>query len=160
MKKIFIAISAIVVVLYLSGCRLYKTENGIVLGLPNYEKRDIKVSANDLKILKKADALLSNQNIWRQEKVSNCNESTKLDLYCALEQATISVMGKYIHRQPALQEVRFAIDDNYKDRWEKHRLIDFNANSKTRFEDVKNVLALAIKAVENKLKTNQESSPR
>lgn len=130
---------------------VYKTENGIVLGLPDYEKRSVHVSQVDLEILNKADALLLDESIWRKESVSECSLSKKLDLYCALEKASVEVMGKYIHRQPALQEVRFAIDDNYRQRWTKHRLIDFNANKDTNFEDVKSVIEQAIMTVKGKL---------
>lgn len=135
---------------------VYKTENGIVLGLPDYEKRDIRVSQVDLDILTKADAFLSNESRWRKGRASNCSQPEKLDLYCALERASVEVMGKYIHRQPALQEVRFSIDDHYRDRWEKHRLMDFNSNKNTSFEDVKSVLAQAIAAVKGKLALYKE----
>ena len=76
---------------------VYKTENGIVLGLPDYEKRDIHVSQVDLNILTKADALLSSESTWRKGGASDCAQSEKLDLYCALEKASIEVMGKYVH---------------------------------------------------------------
>ena len=122
MKKLAIAL----LVAMLCGC--YKTENGIVFGLPDYEKRDIQVSQVDLDILNKASQLLSDERTWEKKHPSDCSKTEKLDLFCALEKASIDVIGKYVHRQPALQEVRFAIDDNYKSRWSKHRLIDFNSN--------------------------------
>lgn len=130
---------------------VYKTENGIVLGLPDYEKRDIHVSQADLDILAKAGALLSSESRWSKDRVSDCMQSEKLDLYCALERASVEVMGKYIHRQPALQEVRFAIDDHYRERWAKHRLVDFNDNKDTSFADIKSVLAQATATVRGKL---------
>jgi hypothetical protein len=136
---------------------VYKTENGIVLGLPDYEKRDIHVSQVDLDILTKADALLSSESRWKKDRISNCSQSEKLGLYCALERASMEVMGKYIHRQPAFQEVRFSIDDHYRDRWEKHRLIDFNSDKNTSFEDVKSVLAQAIATVRGKLALYKEN---
>ena len=137
---------------------VYKTENGIVLGLPDYEKRDIRVSHVDLDILTKADALLPNEKEWRKEYASNCLQSKKQDLYCVLEKASVEVMGKYVHRQPALQEVRFVIDDNYRARWNKHRLIDFNSNNKTNFEDIKFVLSEAITSVKRKLARYKKQS--
>jgi len=130
---------------------VYKTENGIVFGLPDYEKKDIHVSQVDLDILIKADELLSNENSWRKVQVSDCSKSRKLDLYCALEEASVEVMGKYVHRQPALQEVRFVIDDHYRERWTKHRLIDFNTYKETSFEDIKSVLSKAIAMAKEKL---------
>lgn len=130
---------------------VYKTENGIVLGLPDYEKRDIHVSQVDLSILIKADALLSSKSTWSKGRISNCTQSIKLDLYCALERASVEALGKYVHRQPALQEVRFAIDDHFRERWKQHRLVDFNANKDTSFDDVKHVLAQAIATARGKL---------
>ncbi|MHC3994031.1 DUF6197 family protein [Thiomicrolovo sp. ZZH C-3] len=130
---------------------VYKTENGIVLGLPEYEKRDIRVTRTDLEILTRADALLADENVWRKTHVSDCSQSEKLDLYCALEKASVEVLGQYVHRQPALQEVRFAIDDRYRTRWTKHRLTDFNADQATDFADIKFVLAQASASVRTKL---------
>ena len=45
----------------LSGC--YRTENGLVLGLPDYEKREITVTPIDLEILLRANALLKDERI-------------------------------------------------------------------------------------------------
>ena len=144
------------IIIFMVGCS--KTENGLVFGIPDYEKRDIAVSEVDLNILIKANELLSTEDFWGKDIASKCNDVTKLSLYCALEQASISVMGKYVHRQPALQEVRFAIDDLYRDRWEKHRLIDFNGNENTTFKDVKNVIKKATETVESKIRITNSSS--
>jgi hypothetical protein len=154
-KKIFILLVVLVILAYAGGCRLYKTENGLVFGIPDYEKRDIHVSQVDLDILIKADELLPNENAWRRGRVSDCSQSKRLDLYCALETASVVVMGKYVHRQPALQEVRFAIDDDYKYRWDKHRLVDFNLHSDTSFADIKHVLNVAISTVKQKITHNK-----
>lgn len=155
MKKLFILLAVLVILAYVGGFRLYKTENGLVFGVPDYEKRDIHVSQVDLDILIKANELLPNENAWRRERVSDCSQSKKLDLYCALETASVLVMGKYVHRQPALQEVRFSIDDNYKNRWDKHRLVDFNSHSDTSFADIKYVLNVAMSTVRRKITHNK-----
>ena len=158
-KIIYVTVTFFLLVFFLifGVIGVYKTENGIVLGLPDYEKRDIHVSQVDMDILTKADALLSSESRWRKGRVSNCSQSEKFDIYCALEKASVDVMGKYIHRQPALQEVRFSIDDHYRERWEKHRLIDFNTNKDTSFKDVKAVLAQAIATVKGKLALYKEN---
>jgi len=134
----------------LSGC--YQTENGLVLGRPAYEDQNINVSLVDLKILRKADALLKDEAAWRKDAVRVCTESATLNLYCALERASIEVTGTYEHRRPALQEVRFVIDDRYKHRWRVHRLADFNAHPDTTFRDLKWVIAVAIENVSRKLR--------
>ena len=144
----------VILLIFLSvGCT--KTENGIVFGTPDYEKRDISVSDVDLLILRKADELLSSERQWDKSSVRKCSESYRLSLYCALEKASIEIMGKYVHRQAGLQEVRFIIDDKYKARWKVHRLADFNAHSDTAFLDVKLVLKEAIISVEGKLSNNK-----
>lgn len=140
----------VMLLLALSGC--YQTENGVVFGRPNYEERNNAVSKIDLDILLKADELLKNETIWRKDAVRLCSESSNLNLYCALEKASIEVTGKYTHRQPALQEVRFVIDSYYKDRWSVHRLADFNAHPDTSFDDVKLVIAKATETVKQKLR--------
>ena len=146
-------VAATLLLLLSVGCT--KTENGIVFGTPDYEQRSIAVSKVDLSILKRADELLSSETQWDKSSVRKCGESHKLSLYCALEKASIEIMGEYVHRQAGLQEVRFAIDDKYKSRWKVHRLADFNAHPDTTFFDVKSVLNEAILSVEGKLAHNK-----
>jgi hypothetical protein len=135
--------------LLLSGC--YQTENGIVFGKPEYEKRSIAVTVVDLKILQVADDLLSDEDGWSKDSETDCYIQEKNSLFCALEKASIEVNGQYIHRKAALQEVRFAIDDYYPSYWRQHRLADFNSNPQTRFSDIKRVIAVAINNVKRKL---------
>jgi hypothetical protein len=145
-RIVFLIVASLVI------CSCYRTENGLVLGLPDYEKRSIKVTQADLDILLKADALLKDKTVWSKRADRQCDNSARLSLFCALKEATIEVIGKYVHRQPALQEVRFVIDDNYKNRWKIHRLADFNAHPDTTFRDVKTVIAKAIENVKRKLR--------
>ena len=133
-----------------SGCT--QTENGLLFGVPDYEKREIAVSQLDLDIILSASKLLENEAAWAKGAVSQCDESAgKFNLYCALELASIEVMGEYVHRQPALQEVRFAIDDHYRERWTLHRLADFNGHDETTFDDVKSVIEIASQRIKSKL---------
>ena len=146
--KRFVFITVLVTVV--SGC--YQTENGLVLGKPAYEERNVEVSQVDLDVLLKTDQLLKNESNWKKDDVRVCTESSSLSLYCALESASIAVTGKYEHRQAALQEVRFVIDEHYRNRWSVHRLADFNAHPDTTFKDVKLVIATAIEAAKHKLR--------
>jgi len=142
------------ILLIITSCSM--TENGLVFGTPDYEKRDIPSSTEDLEILTKASSYLINEQIWHKEIIKACSDTKKLNLYCALEAASIDVLGKYIHRKAALQEVRFAIDDNFGDRWSKHRLIDFNNHPETTLKDIKQVIKIAIHAVRRKLESRQK----
>lgn len=148
-------------------CSCYRTENGLMSGLPDYEKRDIEVNELDLNVLQKADAFLSSENHWSKDSSMKCQDkpepgmigyinghdvmATKWSLYCALQQASVDTIGSYMHRLPALQEVRFTIDDNYPTRWKVHRLVDFNSHPDTTFSDVKNVLYITVARVKQKL---------
>ncbi len=127
-----------------------------MFGAPDYEKRDIEVSQVDLDILLRANELLSDEAEWTKDPIRDCQEFTKLSLYCTLVRASVEIAGDYVHRKPALQEVRFVIDDYYKSRWNAHRLADFNAHPDTSFEDIKSVISMAIDAVSLKLGITSE----
>ena len=87
----------------------------------------------------------------------------KRSLFCALQKASREILGEYQHRNVALQEVRFAIQDATRDRQTEmairalrrfslpHRLMDFNNLPETRFEDVKQVLRVASERVAARL---------
>ena len=153
MKKIiFISISLLLVL----GCT--QTENGLIFGVPEYEQRDIRVSERDIEILVKVKELLSSESNWSKDIGRVCGEEEIYSIYCALEKASKEVLGEYVHRQAALQEVRFVIDDYFKDRWKVHRLADFNAHPETTFEDIDYVLTKAIEKVRGKLRITNRSS--
>ena len=151
--KIFVFWVATIV---LTGC--YRTENGIVFGKPAYETKAITVTKIDLEILERTDELLIVET-WTKDSLRTCSEVRKLSLFCALEKASIEIKGNYLHRQAALQEVRFVIDNFYGSYWTKHRLIDFNSNNSTTFSDVKKVIAIAIANVQSKLKRTKTIKP-
>lgn len=131
-----------------------RTDSGLVFGTPDYESREIQVTELDLKILQKTYELLNNEDSWDNRPIRNCNGLTIYTLYCALEKASLVVNGKYIHRQAALQEIRFVIDDKFKSRWSVHRLADFNTHKNTTFKDIKYVIEQAMVVVKQKLKTD------
>ena len=118
----------------------------ITASTPELEQRDQPVTAEDVAILNRAEALLSSTAVWNRADDRDCrdDEATgKRSLFCALEKACIDVLGSYDHRRVALQEVRFAVEDATRGRAFDHRLRDFNNLPETRLEDVKRVLAVA-----------------
>ncbi len=133
----------------LSGC--HRTENGLVFGKPAYEKRNIPVTKIDLNILLRANELLTEKKSWSRKGKRECNNHEPYTLYCALKKSSLEIKGSYIHRQSAFQEVRFTIEDLYRDHWHVHRLADFNSNEKTSFLDIKKVLFITIERVKKKL---------
>lgn len=145
-----IKIACTILVVLLSACS--RTENGLVFGKPAYEERDIAVSGVDIEILLQTQSLLSSKQAWSKDGQRKCSGLPPYSLYCALETASKTVDGKYIHRRPALQEVRFTIDDQYKNRWKIHRLADFNSHPDTTYDDVMQVLRLTIEHVQQKIR--------
>ena len=136
MRQIFTTILFGFVLTALFGCA--------TAPVPAYEDRDQPVSAKDLDILDRADALLANESAWNRKDTRECPPGAKsLSLFCALKAASIEVLGTYDHRRAALQEVRFAIEDVTKGREFEHRLMDFNNLAETSFSDIKNILVVA-----------------
>ncbi len=120
---------------------------------PAYEQRDQPVTKDDLLILKRADEILSDETKWNRKDDRTCKPEDKIwSLFCALQKASIEVLGKSDHRRVALQEVRFAIEEVTKGRAFEHRLMDYNNLATTDFKDIKQVLKMATEKVEARLK--------
>ena len=122
---------------------------------PQLEQRDLPVTADDLRILSRADELLKDDSVWNRHDDRECQDDEaagRRSLFCALQKACIDVLGSYDHRRAALQEVRFAVEDATRGRDFEHRLRDFNNLPETRFADVKRVLQVAKKRVTARLK--------
>jgi hypothetical protein len=119
------------------------------------ERRDQPVTADDVRILQKADELLGSESAWNRQDDRECadDERTgKRSLFCALHKACVDVLGDYDHRRVALQEVRFAVEDVTRGQEFQHRLRDFNNLPTTRLADVKSVLQVAMTRVKSRLK--------
>ena len=134
------------------------------------ESRDQPATADDLRILRRADALLGDASVWNRQDDRVCDDdeaSGKRSLFCALQKADREILGEYQHRNVALQEVRFVIQDATRDRQTEmviralrrfglpHRLMDFNNLPETRFEDVKQVLRVASERIAVRLESKQ-----
>ncbi len=134
------------------------------------ESRDEPATSDDLRILRRADALLRDASVWtgRDDRVCDDDEASgKRSLFCALQKAGREILGEYQHRNVALQEVRFVIQDATRDRQTEmviralrrfslpHRLMDFNNLPETRFEDVKQVLRVASERIAARLESKQ-----
>jgi hypothetical protein len=124
---------------------------------PEAERRDRPVTAEDLRILERADAILSDPDKWNRQDDRICTpEDTTWSLFCALQRASVEVLGEYDHRRAALQEVRFAIEAAAPGQDFEHRLRDYNNLSTTRFEDIKAVLHVARQRVADRLAVPQK----
>jgi hypothetical protein len=134
-------------------CLSFLASQAVAQDKPAYERRDQPVTKDDPLILKRADEILSDETKWNRKDDRTCRpEDKEWSLFCALEKASIEVLGKYDHRRAALQEVRFAIEDVTQGREFEHRLMDFNNLPTTQFKDIKKVLKMATEKVAAKLK--------
>jgi hypothetical protein len=119
-----------------------------------YEVRDRAVVAQDLQILERAAQLLNDESAWNRADDRQCKDDEaagRRSLFCALQAASIEVLGSYDHRRVALQEVRFAIEEVAPDREFNHRLMDFNNLPTTTLAQVQEVLRIARQRVQARL---------
>ena len=119
-----------------------------------YEQRDRAVAVQDLRILERAAQLLGEESAWNRADDRQCEDDEaagKRSLFCALQAASIEVLGSYDHRRVALQEVRFAIEEVAPDREFEHRLRDFNNLPQTTLAQVQDVLRIAQQRVRARL---------
>ena len=115
------------------------------------DRHDLPATRQDIQILELADQLLSSPTVWNRSDTRECPPgATRISLFCALQKASVQVLGVYEHRRVALQEVRFLVDARGKDY--PHRLMGFNNDPSTSFSDVKAVLRAALERVQKRLK--------
>jgi hypothetical protein len=110
------------------------------------------VTAADLRIVETAESILSDPSKWNRHDDRVCTpKDTTWSLFCALQRASIDVLGSYNHRRVALQEVRFAIEEAAPAAVFEHRLRDYNNLQTTSFQDIKTVLRVARERVAGRL---------
>jgi len=102
------------------------------------------VTETDLRIVRRAREILNTPAKWNRADTRDCPPGAgTLSLYCALEQATREVTGTFGHRDAAMQESRFVIDDIAPNApYYTHRLMHFNNDPATTFFDVQKFFRL------------------
>lgn len=139
---------------------VFAQENGKFQG---DSKADPPVTQDDVKIVQRAEAILSSPDKWNRADNRECPKSAKtFSLYCALEIATDEVNGHFEHREAAMQQARFVIDDDLaKGNHYEHRLRDYNNDPKTTYADIQEFFRLLQKRITTRLSTQQdELSPQ
>jgi hypothetical protein len=127
-------------------------QNTAVPSTDAQERRDQPVTDEDLRILQRADAILASAAVWNRHDTRVCKPAdTSWSLFCALEKASLDVLGEYRHREVALQEVRFAVEDATKGKEFEHRLMDYNNLPSTTFADIKRIIKVATDRVAARL---------
>ena len=108
---------------------------------------------DDIRIIQRAIALLSDEKVWNREDNRTCPANPqKWSLFCALEQATQEVSGGVHYRQPALQMVREVLNEVGGNRLGKHRLMDYNNHPDTTLAEIRNLLGTSQARLANRLR--------
>jgi len=126
---------------------------------PDQENRSLIFDSTDLKIIQRADFILSDSLKWNKQDDRECVDDIKsgyYSLYCALYKASIDIAGEYIHRRPAMQIVRFTLEKYDNGRVKEHRLMDWNNHPNTTFSEVKKVLRESIDTVKQQLERSNK----
>jgi len=111
---------------------------------------------DDIAILQSALAGLNRIAQWNRQEIQNCtSDQTNAGLFCLLYSAVEARMGRYHHRQPALELVRSVIFERWRDRITSHQLVDFNNHPATTSAELKMALQVALERA-----SVQAQSPR
>jgi hypothetical protein len=119
------------------------------VGYVYWINRPLPQNEFDVVILQRTIELLGNQFDWSQTGDRSCKaEGPPFNLYCALRQASVDVTGEFKHRAAALQAVRHAIEQQNPGVEYAHRLMDYNNDPGTSFEDLREVLQISLTSLQ------------
>jgi len=117
-------------------------ENGLFLSIA--ADKQLPPTEDDIRILERARALLSDERHWNKQDDRTCRPNPeRWSLFCALMRATEEVSGGVHYRQPALQAAREVLNEVGGNRLGKHRLMDYNNHPATTLEEVHQLLRTA-----------------
>jgi hypothetical protein len=119
------------------------------------ENRNLVFDSTDLRIIQRADSILSDSLKWNKQDDRECSDDIatgNYSLYCALYKASVDIAGEYVHRRAAMQIVRFTLEKYDNRRVKNHRLMDWNNHPDTTFKEMKQVLKESIETIAKKLK--------
>ncbi len=113
-----------------------------------------QVTSQDIDIVERAQQLLRTPSEWNRKDTRECPKTAEtFSIYCALDRATVDVMGRFQHRGGTMQEARLVIDDSLaKGNHYEHRLMDYNNDPKTTFADIQEFFRLLKMRISGKLK--------
>jgi hypothetical protein len=115
--------------------------------------RQLPPTTDDIRIIQRALALVSNATVWNREDNRVCPASPqKWSVFCALTQATVEIAGGVHYRQPALQMVREDLNEVGGNRLNKHRLMDYNNHPDTTLADIHDLLRTAQTRLEQQIR--------
>lgn len=118
--------------------------SGDTFGVTVSADKQLPPTADDIKIIQRAGALVANVGVWNKNDNRTCPPNPqKWSVFCALTQATEEISGGVHYRQPALQAVREVVNEIGGSRVGKHRLMDYNNHPDTTLDDIQNMLRIA-----------------
>ena len=121
---------------------------------------DPPVTQDDVRIVQRAKAILNSPAKWNRADNRECPKTAKaFSLYCAIEIASDEVSGHFEHREAAMQQARFVIDDDLaKGNHYDHRLMDYNNDPRTTFADTQEFFRLLEERIATRLSRQQKES--
>jgi hypothetical protein len=107
---------------------------------PAVQAEDV-VTKDDVQIVKRVREILSSPSKWSRTGKKECAANSEtLSIWCALEKATTEVKGSFNSDGAGIDEVRSVISETPNGKKYAARLIDYNNDSSTTFEDVQKLL--------------------
>ena len=107
-----------------------------------------RATSDDVSLLSTALNQLSTAAAWDRNDDRDCTNDTqgRGSVFCVLQRATESQLGRYQHAQPALDLVRRVIVERWAARVNRgHAFTNFNNHPDTMLEDVRDVLQEALR---------------
>src|SRR5262245_29563503 len=119
------------------------------------------VSKADVEIVRRAKEILNSPAKWNRADDRVCPKEAKtFSLYCAMEKTTEDMSSNFEHRDAAMQEVRFVIDEVLaKGNHYEHRLMNYNNDPKTSFADVQRFFRLLEERIQKRLQEQNNHKP-
>ena len=114
---------------------------------------------DDAAILEHALAALDTLTHWNREDDRTCTDDASggVSLFCLLESSVRWRMGRYHHRQPALEIARAVLWGGWLERLDNHPLMDFNNHPATTREDLRSLLQHSLRRVREEIETSEQS---
>jgi len=104
---------------------------------------DIPKTEDDLKIIRLAKKILSEEKYWNKNDDRSCEDdiaNKSYSLYCALKISSIEIEKRYNHRNAVLQALRHLIEEKYPNKSWNHRLMDYNNLEETSYQVIIDLL--------------------
>ena len=115
--------------------------------------KQLPPTMDDIRILERARALLSDESTWNRRDNRKCPpQPERWSLFCALMQATEEITGGVHYRQPALQAAREVLNEVGAGRFGKHRIMDYNNHPDTTLLEIHRLLRTAQARLETEVR--------